>query len=246
VRRLILSDIHANIDALEAVIDHADGLYDEIVCCGDLVGYGACPSEVVRWAKENVKLIVRGNHDRAAAGLEDAEWFNPRARTAVLWTTSHLGFEELKWLAALPRGPLLGDTFELAHGSPEDEDDYLLQQDDVVSLAGVMRRPVCFVGHTHWQGGWTWSSDEPQTVCRVPLDAGERLCPLEPAQLYLINPGSVGQPRDRDPRAAYAIFDDQANLLRFRRTRYDVEKAQQRIVESGLPRGLADRLAAGV
>jgi diadenosine tetraphosphatase ApaH/serine/threonine PP2A family protein phosphatase len=245
MRRLIVSDIHANIEALEAVLKDAEGGYDEIVCCGDLVGYGASPAEVVDWAREKANLIVRGNHDRVCAGLEDHGWFNPRAQAAAQWTAENLSRTQLQWLAALPAGPLLEDGYILAHGSPADEDAYLLDYEEVYPLSEMLVRPICFIGHTHFQGAWTWYRGDLYPLQGPTAGRNEMIHQLRPANHYLINPGSAGQPRDRDPRAAYAIWDSDRRELRFRRTAYDVAAAQKRILDAGLPPFLAQRLEIG-
>jgi diadenosine tetraphosphatase ApaH/serine/threonine PP2A family protein phosphatase len=245
MRRLIVSDIHANIEALNGVLKDAGGLYDEIVCCGDLVGYGASPAEVVDWARERVALIVRGNHDRVCAGLEDHGWFNSKAQAAASWTAGQLDRAQLDWLAALPAGPLLEESFVLAHGSPADEDAYLLDYEEVYPLSEMLLRPICFIGHTHFQGAWTWYKDNLYALQGPAANRGEMIHELRPTYQYLINPGSVGQPRDRDPRASYAIWDSDRRELQFRRTAYDVASAQKRIVDAGLPSFLAERLAIG-
>ena len=245
MRRLIVSDIHANIEALDAVLKDTEGLHDEIVCCGDLVGYGASPAEVVDWAREKVNLIVRGNHDRVCAGLDDHGWFNTRAQAAAQWTAASLTSAQIQWLAALPAGPLLEDGFMLAHGSPADEDAYLLVYEEVYPLLEMLVRPVCFIGHTHFQGAWTWYRDDLYSLQGPALDGSEMIHELRPSNLYLINPGSVGQPRDRDPRAAYAIWDTDRRELRFRRVAYDVAAAQKKILDADLPPFLAQRLAIG-
>lgn len=245
MRRLIVSDIHANIEALEAVLSDARGLYDEVLCCGDLVGYGASPAQVVDWAGAQVKLIVRGNHDRVCAGLEDHGWFNAKAQAAASWTAGQLDESQMDWLAALPAGPLLQEEFVLAHGSPADEDAYLLDYDEIYPLSEVLLRPICFFGHTHFQGAWTWYKDNLYTLTGPSGNRTEMVHELLPGNQYLINPGSVGQPRDRDPRAAYALWDSNSRELRFRRVTYDVASAQKRILAAGLPQFLADRLAIG-
>jgi len=245
MRRLIVSDIHANLEALMAVLDDARGLYDEIVCCGDLVGYCASPAEVVDWARQNVALIVRGNHDRVCAGIDDHGWFNTKAQAAVAWTANQLDSSQMDWIAALPAGPLLNETFLLAHGSPTDEDAYLLDYDEVYPLSDVLLRPVCFIGHSHFQGAWTWYKGDLYSLPGPQANRSEMIHELLPGNHYLINPGSVGQPRDRDPRAAWAIWDSEKRELQFRRTVYDIATAQKRIRDAGLPPFLADRLAIG-
>jgi diadenosine tetraphosphatase ApaH/serine/threonine PP2A family protein phosphatase len=245
VRRLILSDIHANLEALEAVLDDAQGNYDEVVCCGDLVGYNASPREAVEWARASGAVLVRGNHDRACAGLTDTADFNKPARHAALWTRAELSEEDLDWLRNLPAGPALRDEYEVSHGSPADEDEYLVTGAEVEPLERWIARPVCFAGHTHVQGGWSWQRGGLVPLSRPGPQETERVLDLDPHYLYLINPGSVGQPRDRDPRAAYAVWDSEERLLRFRRVKYDVRSAQSRILEAGLPELLAERLALG-
>jgi diadenosine tetraphosphatase ApaH/serine/threonine PP2A family protein phosphatase len=245
VRRLILSDIHANIEALEAVLADASGRYDTIVCCGDLVGYGGSPEEVIRWAQSAGLWIVRGNHDRACCGLEDPDWFNSDAQHAIAWTMEQLDREQTSWLAGLPCGPLCDGLCELAHGSPGDEDAYLIDRFDAQVVVRLLERPICFVGHTHLQGGWSWRQGLLRPLPPPGLESCERSIALHPGEAYLINPGSVGQPRDRDPRAAYALWDEDEQTLAFRRVPYDIASAQRRIRDAGLPTWLYERLAAG-
>lgn len=246
MRYLILSDIHANWQALEAALEHARGAYDRILSCGDLVGYGADPNRVVEWARENLQGIVRGNHDRGCAGLEDLEWFNTVARGSARWTMSVLSDANLAYLGNLPRGPLALDGFCLVHGSPLDEDEYVLSESDAAGLSGYLEAPLYFFGHTHHQRGFGLARPAVWNLDRVG-EREERLAlQLEERYAYLINPGSVGQPRDRDPRAAYAIYDSSARLVTLCRAGYDIQGAQAQILKAGLPPLLADRLAAGV
>ncbi len=245
MRYLILSDIHANWQALEAALEHARGAYDRILCCGDLVGYGAEPNRVVEWARENVQGIVRGNHDRGCAGLEDLEWFNNTARASARWTQSVLSDANLGYLGKLPRGPLALDAFCLVHGSPLDEDEYVLNESDAAGVSGYLEAPLYFFGHTHIQRGFGLARPSVWCLDRVSESEDRRLIGLEQRYAYLINPGSVGQPRDRDPRAAYAIYDSGARAVTLCRARYDIQGAQARILKAGLPPLLAERLAAG-
>ncbi len=245
MRRLIISDIHGNIDALFAVLQDAHGLYDEIICCGDLVGYGASPGEVVDWVRDNAAACVRGNHDRVCCGLEDLEWFNPSARAAALWSQSALSESQRQWLAALPRGPLYFNDFEISHGAPFDEDEYLVHTQDVVGADRYLMRPICFVGHTHLQRGWVYHRGGLQTLSIPAAGEHDSIVELDPDALYIINPGSVGQPRDRNPHAAYALWDNRTNLLAYCRVPYDIASAQQRILATGLDPWLAERLAHG-
>jgi len=245
VRRLILSDIHANWEALEAVLRHCQGSYEQVVCCGDLVGYNASPAEVLDWARDSVELVVRGNHDRACCTGDGLEYFNLHARAAAEWTLGELGANDRLWLRRLPAGPLYGDDFQVAHGSPEDEDEYLLHADQVSHLDQVLERKLCFVGHTHIQTGWSWQRGGMQRLPQPSASEEERVVDLDPDYLYLINPGSVGQPRDGDARAAYVLWDDEARLVHLRRAKYNVRAAQERIYDAGLPMYLAERLAVG-
>lgn len=245
MRRLIVSDIHSNLEALEAVLAQAEGSYDEVVCCGDVVGYCACPAEVINWARKSVAALVRGNHDIACCGRAGLTDFNLPARAAAMWTYERLTEQDREWLRQMPAGPLLFDDYEVAHGSPEDENEYLISTADVEWLDRAAMRRLCFVGHTHRQGGWSWKGG---AIQRMPVPNGEeheRVLDLNPTYQYLINPGSVGQPRDGDPRAGYAVWDSEANVLALRRVTYNVKAAQMRIAEAGLPRNLAERLTSG-
>ncbi|MFN3322210.1 MAG: metallophosphoesterase family protein [Bryobacteraceae bacterium] len=245
MRYLILSDIHANWQALEAVLRHAEGAYDRILCCGDFVGYGADPNRVVDWAREHVALAVRGNHDKAAIGLSDIEWFNSTARAAALWTRSVLTPENTDWLTRLPKGPLPIDSFQILHGSPVDEDEYLVDLYEADEVKDYIETPISFFGHTHIQGGFLLHRNGVKRVPKPDLREEARAAEFEPDLLYLINPGSVGQPRDSDPRAAYALYDPAERFVTLRRTAYDVDAAQERILAAKLPGVLASRLALG-
>jgi len=245
VRYLILSDLHANREALEAVLAHADGKYDRIICCGDVVGYGADPNWTVDWVRANVTDVVRGNHDRACAGLDDLEWFNPAARASAYWTHEVLSRENLQWLRDLPPGPVSVDSFGLLHGSPLDEDEYLLSTRDASEVAGYLDHNVSFFGHTHIQGGFMLHRNGIRILPRPSPRLDEEPLQLDPDTLYLINPGSVGQPRDRDPRASYVIYSPEYSLVEYFRVAYNVKKAQEKIREANLPDVLAVRLSSG-
>jgi len=244
VRYLILSDLHAIWHALEAVVRAAEGLYDQVLCCGDLVGYGADPNPVTEWVRAHCTLVVRGNHDRSCTGLDGLEWFNPVARQAALWTQRALTMENAEYIRALPKGPLLGETFELVHGAPYDEDEYVLGQGEAAEAFGYLERRLVFFGHTHVQGGFIWNHSRVETI-RTPLRNDTQEIPLDPACAYLINPGSVGQPRDGDPRAASVLYDSDTQLVTFCRNVYDIEGAQKQIHQADLPPILADRLSVG-
>jgi diadenosine tetraphosphatase ApaH/serine/threonine PP2A family protein phosphatase len=245
VRRLIVSDIHSNREALDAVLADARKQYDEVICCGDVVGYGASPAECIDWVRKYAFTIVRGNHDRACAVPDDAADFNPAALTATLWTHQILDRSDLLWLMELPQGPVRKGDYEIAHGSPSDEDAYLFFGRQVAEEFELLQSPICFIGHTHVQGGWSAVDGRVAPLVAPRVKETERVLELREDALYFINPGSIGQPRDGDPRAGYAIWDTGENLVRFRRVPYDVRAAQQRILNAGLPEYLATRLAAG-
>jgi predicted phosphodiesterase len=245
VRYLILSDIHGNWEALDAVLRHARGEYDQVLCCGDLVGYGADPNLVVDWVRTNATAVVRGNHDKACAGLDDLEWFNPIARTAAEWTGRSLTPENLAYLRQLPKGPVAVNSFQILHGSPLDEDDYLVSAFCVAQIRNYLEKQVSIFGHTHVQGGFLCHRNGVKRIGRPRPTEDRETLHLDPDSWYLVNPGSAGQPRDGDPRAAYLLFDDSARLVEYRRAAYDVRKAQRKILAAGLPELLAARLETG-
>jgi len=246
VRYLILSDLHANWEALQAVLADAPPEYGHILCCGDVVGYGADPDLVTEWVRSHVANIVRGNHDKACAGLEDLEWFNPVARQSAVWTQGIIKPDNRAYLRDLGKGPERIDGFEILHGSPLDEDEYLFSEAEVSQIAPYLDSPVSFFGHTHLQGGFLCHRNGVKRLKSVEAGAHDSVLELENDMEYMLNPGSVGQPRDGDPRAAYALYDSQARLVTFRRVAYDVESAQNKILKAGLPELLAFRLAAGM
>lgn len=246
MRYLILSDIHGNWEALEAVLQHPPSEYDRIVCCGDLVGYGADPDAVTDWVREHVTSIVRGNHDKAAAGLEDLEWFNPVAKQSALWTQSAMQPGNLDYLRALTKGPERVDGFQILHGSPLDEDEYVVTEREVAQVAPYLESTISFFGHTHLQGGFLCHRNGVVGLRGVADDSTSEIIELENDATYLINPGSVGQPRDGDPRAAYAVYQPEARLVTLFRKEYNIAGAQQKIIKAGLPEMLAARLEAGV
>ena len=243
LRYLVISDVHANLEALDAVLAAADS-YDHALVLGDLVGYGADPNAVIdRVRALPSATFIRGNHDKVGAGLENTDGFNYLARHAITWTTNTLTPERRQWLAALPQGPTIVDELvEICHGAPFDEDVYIFDDLDAMRALHVARRPLCLFGHTHVVAGYhvTSKTDIVSPVhdrsIRIPPDGGSR---------FLINCGAVGQPRDGDPRAAYGILDSSARTLSLARVEYDVSTAQAKIIGAGLPEVLAQRLAVG-
>jgi diadenosine tetraphosphatase ApaH/serine/threonine PP2A family protein phosphatase len=242
MRYLILSDLHANLAAFDAVLADAGQIgYDEVLVLGDLVGYCGDPAAVIdRTLALRPVAMIRGNHDKVCAGIESAEFFNDSARAAVEWTAATLEARHLAILAGLPRGPRLIDPdIEICHGAPFDEDFYVFDEDDAVRAVETTSARVCFFGHTHVPAIFSSPMDPVRPV--VGSDDEWHLG----KQPVLINVGSVGQPRDGDFRAAYGLYDTDRNVVRFRRVAYDVEAAQASILRAGLPAWLADRLARG-
>jgi diadenosine tetraphosphatase ApaH/serine/threonine PP2A family protein phosphatase len=250
VRILIISDIHANLEALEACLAAAPE-YDRVFNLGDIVGYGANPNEVTERSCELGTVFVRGNHDKACSGVTSLDDFNPIAGLAVLWTRQHLKPENLAFLRKLPAGPLSPlDGVRCVHGSPRDEDEYVLMRSDAYSILGQAATPVTFFGHTHLQGGFWMNDDQGQKgalALRYSSPSGRQMFQLELSAgvKYMINPGSVGQPRDGDPRAAFAIYDTELRTVTFHRVPYDIAAAQEKIFTAGLPERLAVRLEEG-
>jgi predicted phosphodiesterase len=237
---LILSDIHANQDALQAVLADASGKYQAVVCLGDLVGYGADPNAVVDWARAETHLTIRGNHDVASVGQADLEDYNPAARASTHWTQSALSSESRAYLERLPRGPVPFQGCDLVHGSPLDENEYLISAEQASAIHPYLAARVTFFGHTHRQGGFLMARSQSKKI------AADQVLELEREHSYLVNPGSVGQPRDGDPRAAYAFFWPEQRIVEFRRVEYDVNSAASKILAAGLPDYLALRLHEGI
>jgi len=245
MRYLIVSDIHGNWEALEAVLADSAGQYDTIVCCGDLIGYGPDPNRVIDWARDNVQSVIRGNHDRACCGLDNLEWFNPIAQQASRWTMTQLTESNLAWLRALPQGPAIVDDFLVAHGSPLDEDEYVISLSDAANVFAYLESNLTFFGHTHLQGGFAWINGDRLTVGRPHAAETSILIRIDPDGAYLMNPGSVGQPRDGDARASWALYNSDTRDLLLNRVPYDHEAVRLKIEEAGLPPGLGSRLAFG-
>lgn len=246
MRYLILSDIHANIDALDAVLDAASSsTWDRALVLGDLVGYGAEPNAVIeRVVSLDPLASIRGNHDKAAISIEDAADFNHVARAAAIWTSHTLTPKHRAYLDALPAGPLvIDDGAEICHGAPFDEDHYIFSIDDASRALDAAARPLCLFGHTHLPIVYRRGDDGDSAP--VQTSDGHVEVTLADGARYLVNAGSVGQPRDGDPRAAYGVYDTDARRITLLRVLYDVEEAQRRILDAGLPLSLAQRLAVG-
>jgi diadenosine tetraphosphatase ApaH/serine/threonine PP2A family protein phosphatase len=246
MRYIIISDIHANLTALDACLDAAQGQWDSAVCLGDVVGYGPDPNEVIDRVRSLGAVTIRGNHDKAGSGLADAEDFNPVARAAALWTRQQLRPENQEWLEKLPVGPLQVDGFHIVHGAVHDEDEYLLAPAQALDSLADAPSPVTFFGHTHVQGGFSLQNDKVSVLQfkpggNPPFDTLE----VEASATYLVNPGSVGQPRDGDTRAAFAIADLPNKRIQLWRVPYNIGAVQKRMEQNGLPEPLILRLSFG-
>lgn len=250
MRVLLLSDIHSNLEALEACLAVAQA-YDVVVNLGDVVGYCASPNEVIQLSQQLGKIFIRGNHDKAVGGIMELEDFNPVAALAAEWTRSNLTPENLEWLRALPQGPVEIDGLagmQFVHGSPVDEDEYVVTVRDAVEPIMLTSAEVTFFGHTHLQGCFMANGTHLDAFRPEYKTLGRHETvdfPLKKGMRFLVNPGSVGQPRDGDWRAGFAMFDSDSRVVTFHRVPYNLKSAQDRILAANLPPRLATRLAAG-
>lgn len=239
MRFAIFGDIHANLEALQAVLADAEaGECTHYICLGDVVGYNANPHECVELVRKLECPVVKGNHDEQASTETSLENFNPLAEEALTWTRAHLTEEDKQWLRDLRLIRQVRD-FTIVHATLDTPHKwgYVFNQLDAAASFNYQHTNVCFYGHTH----------APRVYIR---DSGLKSMPLdklrvEPGKKYFINVGSVGQPRDGDWHAAYCIYDSEKHLVELRRIEYDIYTAQDKIVDAGLPQRLADRLALG-
>ena len=228
----LISDIHGNLEALTAVLRSLEERkVDRLYCLGDVVGYGANPSECLELVREKAEILLLGNHDAAAAGIESLEHFNPYAREAAIWTQRILSAEQRHFLAGLPYEEIRGEM-HLVHSAPArpQEWEYLFSDLDAHHQFPFAKGRDCFVGHSHLPGEY-WE--------------GAAVGSRENAARRIINIGSVGQPRDGDSRLCYVIFDEESRKVQFVREEYDLEAATRKILEAGLPPYLAQRLLVG-
>ncbi|GLH68542.1 serine/threonine protein phosphatase [Geothrix rubra] len=244
---LILSDLHSNLHALRAVLRFARRrAIHRFILLGDLVGYGANPNQLLDRVRElRPRFVVRGNHDKVCAGLEQDGTFSLPARQAADWTRERLRQDNWRFLSELPRGPLwVGEDYQISHGSPMDEDAYLLHIREIGQAFDAFEGQLCFFGHTHLPGCFELDESRGQ-LNWISLQPGEWFS-LQPHCRYLVNPGSVGQPRDRDPRVSFLTYDPKRRRVRLHRLEYDVKGAARAILAAGLHANLADRLAQGI
>ena len=242
MRVLVISDIHANYTALEAVI-HDAGQVDETWCLGDLVGYGPDPNAVVEQVRDMPHLTcIMGNHDMAALGRMALESFNADARRSLIWTEKVLTADNMDFLRSLPQATKVRGEVTMAHGSPRDPLwEYVLNTLTARLNFDYFDTPFCFIGHSHIQSLFKFSEGND----RVTLESTKVNRPITLTPRTLVNPGSVGQPRDRDPRTGYAIYDTETHQWEARRVEYRVSEVQKRLREAGLPEKHAARLSEG-
>jgi len=246
MRYLIFADIHGNMEALLSVLKFIQKKkIDEYIFLGDVVGYGASPNEVIQKVQALKPLwSVRGNHDKAVCDLDSIETFNPIAASAIHWTKEQIAARSLAFLHRQRRGPqFVEETITICHGAPFDEDYYIFGEFDAAEAFRHIKTPICFFGHTHFPFVYT---EKDGLVEGTFIEGAANEVRLEKDTRYLINPGSVGQPRDRNPRAACAIYDSQARLIKFIRLEYNIEEAQRKILAERLPPALAERLSLGI
>ncbi len=235
----IITDIHGNLEALESVLSalSEEGV-DKYICCGDIVGYGADPGECIRLVRERTSQIVAGNHDHAAVELIDTKNFNPTAQDAVRWTQEQLTQEETEFLANLPMS-LVTDGLFIVHATPFQPEkwEYIRTTYDAFRSFKAFAESLCFVGHSHTPV--TFISNK---SLRFSFDEETE---IKEGHRYIMNVGSVGQPRDGNPLACFVIYDSEKNTLELKRVEYDIKKAQEKIIEAGLPEYCAKRLESG-
>ncbi|MCY3832877.1 MAG: metallophosphoesterase family protein [Chloroflexi bacterium] len=243
MRILVISDIHANYTAFEAVLEHCQGEWDFVWCLGDVVGYGPDPNECVERLKELPQLCLAGNHDWAALNRLDARTFNPDARRAVEWTQKTLTDENTRWLEALPVTFVIGE-YTLVHASPREPIwEYILEPSIAALNFPHFETPYCFVGHTHQPVIYTIADESGDAASAQPEYNAPRTLN---GQRQIINPGSIGQPRDQNPDAAYGILNMTTGVFEHRRIPYNVKAVQRRMLDLNMPERLITRLEHGL
>jgi len=244
----IISDVHGNLEALEAVLKATrEDDIEYLIHLGDLVGYNASPSECLQLLQREGAISVLGNHDLAILEPASAEGFNVLAYQALSYCHQQLTSRDIRYLQSLPRIEVLWDRYLLCHGTPENLETYIINVFQAKRIFNLLRKRyggihICFFGHTHIQR--LWISDQRGKVF-APAVIPDAIS-LQSENMYLINPGSVGQPRQQDNRARYLLFDSDQGVISFRAVPYDVEKAQHKIIKARLPEYLARRLQDGI
>lgn len=243
MRIAIIADLHANLEATVAVLREIDKRgAEKVVCLGDLVGYNAEPDEVIGLIRERGIPALMGNHDAATCGLEDAWFFRSSAKKAVDWQMQHMRDDNRLWLKRLPEQIQFERAYLGVHGSPGNRDDYIVDWLDAMRQLSSLKEPeisVCFFGHSHRASFFSERGGNFATTYGA-------IHELRRGNRYFINPGAVGQPRDRDPRAAFGLFDSERMTFEFCRVEYDIAGAARKIIQAGLPSDLATRLTKGV
>lgn len=238
----LISDIHANLEALQAVLEKANELeVDQFLCLGDVVGYNAEPVECVKIIRSlNTGAIIKGNHDENAAQDSELTGFNPQAAKAIQWTRDQLSEEDREWLASLPYRQTIGAKVTLVHATLDMPHlwGYIFDRFTAAASLSYQFSQLCFVGHTHVPQIYDKYTD-------IVQNGVDQVVNLEPGHKYLINIGSVGQPRDGDPRSSFAVHDTEERTIEIHRVEYDIQKCQDKILAAGLPERLAARLAVG-
>jgi len=241
MRYAVISDIHGNLEAFRAVLDSlSKERVDAYLSVGDVVGYGADPVACVRQVESlKPKALIGGNHDLGALGTLGLDYFNEHAKDALVWTKQALGADDMEYIKSFRL--LFSDrSITIVHGSLDAPADfhYIFDEDGAYPTVRLMKTPICFVGHTHVPGVFRFNGSE------IERDNGPRV-EMRDGYKYIVNAGSVGQPRDGDDRAAFAIYDNSDNTVEIKRVKYDVKTAQKKILAAALPEFLALRLAKG-
>ncbi|HLA04391.1 MAG TPA: metallophosphoesterase family protein [Syntrophales bacterium] len=245
MRYAVISDIHSNLEALTSFFEAAENLdIDKTVCLGDIVGYNANPNECIALVRERGVQCLLGNHDSRVVGFEEPTDFNFHAAAAVYWTRDAISEENKEFLKGLPRNILVNSKFLAVHGWVNDTDRYIMGQRDAERNFGLMNEKkatlgLCFFGHTHVPAAYAMTGEDMSVV------GATNPFKLEKGVKYLVNPGSVGQPRDRDPRASFLVFDSKKKQITFHRVDYDIHTTSEKILVAGLPERLAERLKLG-
>ncbi len=238
----IIADLHANLEATKAVFRKLDEIRPErVVCLGDVTGYYANPNEVIDMVRERNIPTLMGNHDAAVCGLEEPWFFNENAQAVIHWQAAQLRPEHRDWLRAIPREISIDEDTLAVHGAPGNRDDYILDWLDAMRYVEYLMRAnarVCFFGHSHRAALFGERGSGPQST-------QSNCFTLNPNNRYFINPGSVGQPRDHDPRAAFGIYETEKRVFEFCRVEYNIAVTARGVIEAGLPPQLARRLERG-